>query len=311
MNRRRLLQLTAASLTLGLPRLATAAFEKPLKIIDAHTHFYDPTRAGGVPWPSKTDAVLYRRRLPADYRALELPQPVAGTVVVEASPLVEDNQWILDLAEHDPFIVGLVGRLPVGTPEFRGHLERLAKNPRFRGIRVGYPTLKELSDPSSLFADFKRLSDAGLVLDVNGSPEVLGWVERIARELPSLTIVINHVANVRIDGGPMPDDWRRGMSTAARHEKVFCKVSSLVESAARSESKAPRDAAFYRPVLDAMWEIFGEDRLIYGSNWPVCERFGTCATVQTVAHDYFALKGRTALEKFFAKNAGAAYQWPA
>ncbi len=80
-------------------------------VIDTHTHFYDPTRPGGVPWPPKDDAVLYRRVLPGDYRALPKPRRVAATVVVEASPWLEDNQWILDLAAKDPFIVGFVGNL--------------------------------------------------------------------------------------------------------------------------------------------------------------------------------------------------------
>ena len=71
-------------------------------ILDTHTHFYDPTRESGVPWPAKTDALLHRTVLPKHYRSLRVPQRVDGTVVVEASPLVEDNQWILDLAADDP-----------------------------------------------------------------------------------------------------------------------------------------------------------------------------------------------------------------
>ena len=108
----------------------------PLTIIDTHTHFYDPARPGGVPWPGKGDALLHRTTLPADYRAQPVPQPVTATVVVEASPLVEDNQWILDLAAKDKFIVGFVGNLKPGEEAFAGHLKRFAANPPYRGIRV-------------------------------------------------------------------------------------------------------------------------------------------------------------------------------
>jgi hypothetical protein len=78
-------------------------------LIDGHTHFYDPTRAQGVPWPPRDDKLLYRPVLPRDYRALAVPRRVTGVVAVEASSWLEDNQWVLDLAGHDPFIVGFVG----------------------------------------------------------------------------------------------------------------------------------------------------------------------------------------------------------
>ena len=80
-------------------------------IIDTHTHFYDPSRPQGVPWPEEDDEILYRRALPEDYKALAVPEGVTGTIMVECSPWVEDNQWVLDLADADPFIVGLVGHL--------------------------------------------------------------------------------------------------------------------------------------------------------------------------------------------------------
>ena len=115
---------------------STVAQTRTLTIIDTHTHFYDPTRAGGVPWPPKDDPLLYRRVLPEHYKALPKPSPVTGTVVVEASPLIEDNEWILELAAHDLFIVGFVGNLPVGTADFMRHLNNFSHNSIFRGVRL-------------------------------------------------------------------------------------------------------------------------------------------------------------------------------
>src|SRR5262245_1657434 len=101
---------TAAALS--AMRLAPAADEaKSIAAIDAHTHFYDPTRPEGIPWPSKTDKLLYRKVLPEHFLAVARPCGVVGTVVVEASSRVEDNQWLLDLAVKEPFVVGVVGRL--------------------------------------------------------------------------------------------------------------------------------------------------------------------------------------------------------
>ena len=105
-------------------------------IIDTHTHFYNPFRPQGVPWPEKDDEILYRRALPEDYKALAVPEGVTGTVMVECSPWVEDNQWVLDLAAADPFVVGLVGHLEPDDPEFAVHLERFASDPVFVGIRA-------------------------------------------------------------------------------------------------------------------------------------------------------------------------------
>lgn len=281
----------------------------PAVLVDTHTHFYDPTRPQGVPWPPKNDTLLYRTVLPRDYQALPVPQPVTGTVVIEASPWVEDNQWMLDLAAHDPFIVGFVGHLPVGAPEFRGYLRRFAKHRLFRGLRIGGSRLREGFGQPAFINDLRRVADENLALDWLGGPERLADVARLARLVPKLRIVIDHVANLRIDGGAPPADWQFGMQAAARHENVFCKVSGLVEGTGRSDGTAPREVEFYQPVLDAVWAAFGADRLLYGSNWPVSARFASLATVQGVVHDYFTTKGAQAREKVFWRNAQRVYRW--
>ncbi len=305
-TRRQFLTTLAAASAAGC---ATAGRPAPLTIIDTHTHFYDPARPGGVPWPGKGDALLHRTTLPADYRAQPVAQPVTGTVVVEASGLVEDNQWILDLAAKDKFIVGFVGNLKPGEDAFAGNLKRFAANPTYRGIRVNEGALRTgLANPSFL-VDIRRLADADLELDVNGGPTLLPEVVRLAKELPTLRIVINHLANTRIDGKNVSPTWRTDLGAAAQFPRVFLKVSALVEGTGKSDGSAPRDVEYYRPWLDIAWNAFGPDRLIYGSNWPVSARFAPLATVQGIVHDYFSAKGRPALEKFFAQNAQAAYRW--
>lgn len=299
--------LTATAALAAAPVFAAAP--GPLTIIDCHTHFYDPKRPEGVPWPGKGDNVLYRTMLPTDYRAQPVPQPVTGTVVVEASPLVEDNQWILDLAAKDKFIVGFVGNLKPGEDAFAGHLKRFAANPLYRGIRISEGALRTGLGNAAFIADIKRLADADLELDVNGGPTLLPEVARLAKELPGLRIVINHLSNTRIDGKNVLPTWRADLEAAAKFPQVFLKVSALVEGTGKNDGSAPRDVEFYRPWLDIAWNAFGPDRLIYGSNWPVSERFAKLATVQGIVHDYFGAKGRAALEKFFAGNARTAYRW--
>jgi L-fuconolactonase len=253
---------------------------------------------------------LYRPVLPAEYQALTKPLGVTGTVIVEASPWVEDNQWVLDLADRNPFIVGLVGNLSPGTPEFAKHLDRFAKHPRFRGIRVNHAAVKAGLPEKSFLGDLQRLVNHDLELDINGGPDMLPDIARLAKVVPSLRIVINHVANVRIDGKQPPEAWQSGMEACAALEKVYCKVSALVEGARRDDSTAPQELEFYLPVLDAVWKCFGADRLIYGSNWPVSARYAPYAQVQRIVSEYFQTKGRAAYDKFFWKNAQAAYRWP-
>lgn len=302
----------AASVVSRQPRAADGAGKEaggaPL-IIDTHTHFYDPTRPQGVPWPPKDNPVLYRTVLPAHYLALPKPAPVAGTVVVEASGWVEDNQWILDLAARERFIKGFVGNLPVGTSEFIDLLRRFGANPVFRGVRVQGARLKAGLGETVFLADLKALAGRDLSLDVVGSSAMLPEVARLARDIPELRIIIDHVAGVRIDGGRPPEDWLRGIEAVARYGNVNCKVSGLVEGSGKTGGQAPRDLEYYRPVLDAIWECFGEARLIYGSNWPVCELFADLTSVQRLAIAYFEAKGAAVVARVFARNAQGFYRW--
>jgi predicted TIM-barrel fold metal-dependent hydrolase len=278
-------------------------------VIDAHTHFYDPTRLAGVPWPPRDDKLLYRTVLPKDYLALPVPRPVTGTVVVEASLWVEDNQWVLDLAAKEPFIVGLVGNLPVGTKEFAAHLKRFAANKLFRGIRIRDRKLEGTLDDTAFLGDLKLLADHDRSLDLVGGTEILPFADRLAQQVPTLRIVIDHLAGVVVDGKAPPAEWLERMRVLARRPMIFFKVSGLVEGTGRSDGTAPRDVEFYRAVLDAMRQMFGTERLIYASNWPVSERFAPLATVQGIVGEYFRTQGRRAEEQVLWRSAQAAYKW--
>lgn len=280
---------------------------RPAKVIDTHVHFYDPSRPQGIPWPPKSDALLCRRTLPDDYRALPVPQRVDGVVVVEASPWVEDNQWILDLAARDPLILGLVGNLPIGTDAFAGHLKRFAANPLFRGVRIRDGSLEAGLKERAFLRDMRDIADRGLCFDVH-SPTV--WVEQavpLAQAVPDLRLIVNHVANAPVTGAPPPAAWGELMKRLADRPNVFMKVSGLVEGTKRTAGDAPVDPTCYAPVLDVLWGLFGADRLLYGSNWPVSGRYAPLATVQRIATDFFAGKGQSALDKVFWRNARRVY----
>ena len=291
--------------TAGL-RAAEPAAAANVPGIDAHTHFYDPTRKQGVPWPDKNDAKLYRTVLPGEFQKLAGPFGIKGTIVVEASAWVEDNQWVLDLAAENPVILGVVGHLTPGTPEFAGQVKRFARNPLYRGIRVNYET--EAKSGPMLGADLARLVDADLSLDLNGPPAIVHLAAGIAQRHPELRIVINHLGNLQIDGKAPPEAWAADMKAAAAHPNVYCKASACVEGARGAGPPPAGDRAFYRPVLDVAWDCFGPDRLMYASNWPVSALFADYQTVYRIAANYIADKGPEASAKFFHHNAVGAYR---
>jgi predicted TIM-barrel fold metal-dependent hydrolase len=149
----------------------------PPRVIDTHIHLFDPTRPQGVPWPPKDNAALYRPALPPRYRALTDGLGIAGAIEVECSSWLEDNQWVLDLAARDKIVVGTVGNLDPGDPDFARHLDRFHRNPRFRGIRFGNLWGRNLADEiakPAFIAGLKRLADADLVLDTaNPNPALI------------------------------------------------------------------------------------------------------------------------------------------
>ena len=269
-------------------------------IIDTHTHFYDPSRPQGIPWPEQDDEPLPHRALPEDYKALAVPEGVTGTIMVECSPWLEDNQWVLDLAAQDPFIVGLVGHLEPDDPDFAGQIARFAADPVFRGIRARL-------DPS---ADHGLAAAAMLIeQDLQLDTGMHESVPTLAAHFPELRIVINHCGGIPIDGqAPNPEKLDL-MRKAAAHPQVYCKVSGMMDL--RSTVKpAPTDLEFYVPVLDALWDLFGEDRLVYGSDWPVSDRSGRdYAQIQRLVTEYFSARGEAAMEKYFWRNAKDAYKW--
>lgn len=272
-------------------------------IVDTHTHFYDPSRPQGVPWPSADDGFLYRRIMPEDFRREALSEGVTGTVVVEASAWVEDNQWILDLAADDPFLLGLVGHLEPPDPRFESDLERFAEHDLFYGIRLGKaPT----GNPTYLKA-MEQLTAHDLTLDLLVGKEWLPGVADCAARFPGLRIVLNHLAHVPVTGGQPDEEWVAGIKAAAANPNVYCKISGMVELA--WESPPPEDPAYYKPVLDVLWNAFGENRLLYASNWPVSWRYASYRRVQSLAMACLEPRGSEALDKVMGKNSREAYRW--
>ena len=310
MKRRKFLSL-AASVAGGV---ATSQIGKALPpaipIIDTHIHLFDPRRPGGVPWPAKTDTALYKPALPGRYAGLARPFGVVGAIVVEASPLASDNDWVLRQAAGHPIIVGMVGDLIPGTASFQKDLDRLHGNPLFLGIRYGNLWDRDLTvdmQKPEFLPGLKMLADRGLVLDsANPDLKLIRAIAGVSDHVPELRIVVDHLPTARIPSeAPAREEYGSLLGRLAKNKNVFVKLSEVI--AARIEEAG--GPGFAQERLDALWEIFGEDHVLYASDWPNSDHHATYQETISIIRSYVEPKGRIAAEKFFWKNSVAAYRW--
>jgi len=283
----------------------------PIPIIDAHIHLFDTTRPQGVPYPDKDNAKLYMPALPDRYRKLTRRLGVVGAIEIEASPWIEDNLWVLDIAAKDTIVVGMVGDLEPGKPEFPEYLERYHRNPLFRGIRYGNlwgrDIAVELNKPEFV-QGLKLLAQADLVLDTaNPRPALIADMLRVTDKVPNLRVVIDHLPQLDPPSeSPAREQYERDLRELAKRPQVYVKISEVLR---RVNGEVPTDLNFYRPRLDQLFGIFGEDRLVYGSDWPNADLWAPFETGLRLVREYFAGKGHAAAEKYFWKNSVAAYRW--
>ena len=280
-------------------------------IIDTHIHLFDPTRPQGVPWPDKNDTVLNHPALPGRYRKVTKGLGIVGAIEIECSPWLEDNQWVLDVAANDRIIVGTVGDLEPADPKFRDQLARFHRNPLFLGIRYGNLWGRDLGAQlakAEFMSGLKALAAAGLVLDsANPNPALVADLVRLTDRVPDLRVIVDHLPQLE----PPADAaarraYQANLRELGKRPEIFVKISEVLR---RVGGRVPDDLSFYRDRLDGLWDIFGENRLIYGSDWPNSDQWGTYPQVLKIVSEYFAGKGTAAAEKYFWKNSIRAYRW--
>lgn len=236
---------------------------------------------------------------------------IVGAIEVECSPWLEDNQWVLDIAAKDKIVVGMIGNLEPGKPDFDTQLDRFARNPLFRRIRYGYlwdrNIRAELKNPGFI-AGLKRLAGGGYTLDsANPTIALLEDLIQVGDKVPSLKIVIDHLPKIVIPSEAKGRAaYHAAIQTLAARPNVFVKVSAVLS---KIGDHIPYELAPYKPKLDALYDAFGPDRLLYGSDWPNSDPLGSYAQVLRVVREYFDAKGPAVAEKYFWRNSVAAYGW--
>ncbi|NNE92037.1 MAG: amidohydrolase [Verrucomicrobiales bacterium] len=285
---------------------------KPVKHrIDTHIHLYDTTREVEYTWPPKDDKVLNKPHLPAEFSKEAKAAGVTGVVIVEASNHLSDNDWVLDLvADEADFYIGLVGNVDVHLEEFEGHIARLKQDKRFVGVRARRPGGVDFTDETVL-KNLRSLAKHDLALDYltnGGGIPGIETIDAVARAIPNLRIVVNHCLGYNFDGNPPPADWIAAVEKLAENENVSCKISGLYQRSV--PQPAPQDLAHYRAVLDVLWEKFGQERLVYGSNWPCTKHTGSYQSFLDLVDQFFAKRGQEAREYYYWRNAAKVYRLP-
>jgi len=227
-----------------------------------------------------------------------------GAIEVECSPWFEDNQWVLDIAAQDSIMVGTIGNLDPGRADFGSRFELLHRNSLLRGIRYGNLWGRSLAEGVSrpeVVSNLKLLADAGLAMDTaNPDPVLLAAVVRLTDQIPSLRVVIDHLPQL---DPPRDMSARTALRTWLRElgerPQVYAKISEVLHPVG---GQVHYDLDFYRTKLDEIWDTFGSDRLMYGSDWPNSDHTAPLRQELKVVRDYVQRKGAPVTEKFFWKN---------
>ena len=310
MHRRTFLAALPAMLPAAALRMQVQ--ERLTPIIDTHIHLFDQTRPQGAPYaggrpPGSTAPTL--PSYPPRYRALARPLGIVGAIAVEASPWIEDNLWLLETAQTDTMIVGVIGDLEPDKPEFAEYLDRYHKNPLFLGIRYGNLWGRDLTkqaENATFVAGVKRLGDAGLVFETaNPRIQLLEAIVRITDQVPDVRVVLDHMPGL-IPAANEQAAYDQLLAELGNRPKIFCKLSSVVR---RINGDVSFDVANYRDRLNRLVAAFGEDRVLYGSDWPNSDSVAPPDQIMAVVKQYVAGKSAAFREKYLWRNSVTAYRW--
>ncbi len=239
--------------------------------IDAHIHYWHPLR-GDYFWLHEGDPLLDRPYRPADLQPWLDAEGVGGTVLVQAAPSVAETEYLLGIADCTPQVLGVVGwidfeRRDIGEAELR----RLARHPKFLGVR---PMIQDIPDDTWMLRDevqwaFRAVAAEGLTFDALGFPRHLPHFLTLLRRHPDLRVVVDHAMKpqIRAHSPETFGFWADGLSRIADETGAVCKLSGLVTEAA--EVWSVEDLAPYAAHVLA---AFGPERVMWGSDWPVCRR---------------------------------------
>ncbi len=282
-----------------------------MPVIDAHIHLFDGTRPLGAGYMgSPAYRSISKTSLPSMYRPQARPVGIIGAVVVESSFWIDDNLWYLEQCRTDPIMMGVSGTLDPGQSDFGRYVEHFHKDPMFRAIRSsrfytadnGKVALK----PEQV-ANLKLLAQADLALDTaNPTMNLMQANVLLADAIPDLRIIMDHLPSF----DPTSENqqaYEAVVKDMANHPNIFVKLTEVYHPRL-SDGVIVRDYEPLRARLDYLFDAFGEDRVLFGTDYPNSYGVATIAEEVGVMKRFFSTKSRDVAEKYFSKNAMRIYK---
>jgi L-fuconolactonase len=236
--------------------------------IDSHQHFWQYNQSDYV-WMSDQHAIIQRDFLPDDLLPLLQARQLDGSIAVQARQLLRETDFLLDLVANHSFIKGIVGWIPLCDAHVKDYVEKYAGQAKIVGFR--HVIHDEPDDQFILRPDFnagiKALSSYPLCYDLLIFERHLPQTIEFADMHPRLSMVVDHIAKPRIRRNEFDHTWAANIKLLAEREHVSCKLSGMVTEVGKNDQW---DEALLKPYFDTVLEAFGPDRLMFGSDWPVC-----------------------------------------
>lgn len=271
-------------------------------MIDSHQHFWTYNEAE-YPWIPK-GSPLQQDWLPEDWHQVAGALGFTGSIAVQARQSMAESRWLLDLARKHHTIKGVVGWVDLQSETVESQLIELSQFPKFVGVR--HVVQDEPDDAFLLRPEFQRgisiLKSFQLAYDLLIFPRQLPAALELVQRFPDQRFVLDHIAKPNIKDATL-SPWKEQIEQLAGFENVWCKVSGMVTEANHRGWK-PMD---FQPYLDIVFEAFEPERLMFGSDWPVCLLAGSYNQVFELADDYTAQFSAADRHQFYTESAVEAY----
>lgn len=273
--------------------------------IDAHQHFWHPAR-GDYGWMPEDDPILSRPYAPADLAPILNELGISKTVLVQAAPTVNETEYMLGIADASDRVAGVVGWIDFERPEDRATLERLARHPKYKGVR---PMIQDIPDDDWMLRDdvqwaFRAIVETGLTFDALGFPRHLANFLTILSRYPDMRTVVDHCMKpqIRDHSSETFQFWADGMSRIANETGAYCKLSGVI-----TEAGSDWTADELKPYTDHVLDAFGPSRVMWGSDWPVCRLRGEYQHWHDTARELTAALSDTDRDRVFGGTAAEFY----
>lgn len=282
---------------------------KRTPVIDSHQHFWLRPSTAKYPWMTGEFAPLRRSYGPADLQTLLAEVGVDGSVLVQSRSSLDESRQLLEIAGANAFVAGVVAWVDLAAADVKDQLRELQESPHGRYLVGIRHQVHDERDPNWLLRPevqrgIDAVQQAGLAYDLLVKEPQLAAALATTRSFPELRFVIDHAAKPRIARGPRDEDWAARMAPFSEQENVACKLSGLVTEA-NWQAWRPEDLA---PYVESVMRWFGADRVLFGSDWPVCLLASSYARVIESLQELLVDLLPAARDRIFGGNAVTLYR---